>query len=346
MKEKEYLIEQVSTLLSSGIDISTAIKSIQKEIKSKKLKKSISSIEREIEDGSSFWMSLKKSGLYPKHIISLIKIGEESGNLPKNLKLVVEQGQKERKFRSKIRSASLYPLIVLSLTFVIGIGITWFILPRLSTVFSKLKIELPFITKILISIGKFFENYGIIAIPLLVFIIIMLVYLVFFHSGSKFIGQYILFKIPGIKNLIQEIEISRFGYMLGILLKASMPIDTAIDTLKNACDFYSYKKFYSFLHTNVSEGNSLKKSFHQYNNTQRLIPTPTQQIIISGENSGSLADSLLSIAKNYEEKSDNTSKNLSVILEPILLVIVWLGVVFIAFAVILPLYSLIGGFEF
>lgn len=93
----------------------------------------------------------------------------------------------------------------------------------------------------------------------------------------------------------------------------------------------------------IEEGNSFEKAFHSISRSRSYIPLPIQQMIIAGEQSGGLSKSLITIGENYESKSEITSKNLSVILEPLLLVIVWVGVVFVALAVILPIYSLIGG---
>ena len=98
----------------------------------------------------------------------------------------------------------IYPVIVFSLTLIIGISISWFLLPRLSLVFSQLKVELPLITKILISVGKFLGDFGIIFIPSLTVLIILAVYCLFFAKKTKFIGQSLLMRLPGIGKIIIE----------------------------------------------------------------------------------------------------------------------------------------------
>ena len=102
-------------------------------------------------------------------------------------------------------------------------------------------------------------------------------------------------------------------------------------------------KIYIFIYLKrIKEGNSFQKSFESYKNVRGLIPVPIQQLVITGEQSGNLAATLIKIGTMYERKTEDTAKNISVLLEPILLVIVWLGVVAVAMAVILPLYSLLG----
>ena len=107
--------------------------------------------------------------------------------------------------------------------------------------------------------------------------------------------------------------------------------------------FYNYKKFFYFLREKIEEGNSIHNTFRLYKDSDQLITIPVQQMIGSAEKSGRLQETLLKIGEIFEEKTEISTKNLAVILEPILLIIIWLGVVAVALAVILPIYSLIGG---
>jgi type II secretory pathway component PulF len=142
---------------------------------------------------------------------------------------------------------------------------------------------------------------------------------------------------------MMEVEVARFGYLLGTLLEAGIPITKAIDSLIGASDSIRYKKFYIHMKDSIEMGNSFQKTFASYKNINKLIPQPMQQLVFSGEQSGNLTKTLIKIGQVLEEKSDTTTKNLTIIMEPILLVIVWAGVVSVAFAVILPIYSLVGG---
>jgi type II secretory pathway component PulF len=144
---------------------------------------------------------------------------------------------------------------------------------------------------------------------------------------------------------MKEVEIARFGYLLGTLLQAGLAVNLALESLANATDFIVYRNFYLYLGKSIEEGYSFQKSFSSYKNTAKLIPTPILQLIIAGEKSGNLSKTLLKVGEMFEEKSDITTKNLTIILEPILLVFVWLGVVSVALAVILPIYGLVGGLD-
>ena len=160
---------------------------------------------------------------------------------------------------------------------------------------------------------------------------------------AKKIGQEILFAIPPIRKLVRQIELARFGYILGTLISAGLPIVNALESLSRSASFRRYKDLYSYVGKKVDEGFSISDSLKSYKSISILIPTPVQHLIASGEQSGTLSKTLQKIGRNYEVKIDDTTKNLSTLLEPILLVIVWLGVVGVAVAVILPVYSLIQG---
>jgi len=342
-EEKDYLMENLSMLLVSGMDILASLEAIQTGIKSNKLKAIVTKLRNDVDAGYPLSQAFVNTKLFPEHVISLIKIGEETGRLADNLKVIVIQQQKQRSFRSKINSAMMYPILVLSLTGVIGIGISWFILPRLASVFNQLNLDLPLLTRILIQVGKFVEAYGLIFFPLMILALSITIYFIFIFNQTKFIGQYFLFKIPGVGKLIQEVQMAQMGYILGTLLSAGLPIISSVNSLNEATTFYKYKKFFTWLKNSIDEGNSIHKSFGLYKHSNKLITVPIQQMIGSAEKSGRLPETLLKIGEIFEEKTEITTKNLSVILEPVLLIIIWLGVVAVALAVILPIYSLVGG---
>jgi type IV pilus assembly protein PilC len=342
-EQKSFFLENLSTLLDSGMDILMAVTSIKEDVKSKKMKKILGEIEFDIESGLSLHQALEKTGVFGFHIISLVNIGEQSGRLSENLKVIVDHDRKNKSFKSKLKSAMIYPVLVLSFTIVIGIIISWFILPRLSVIFSQLKLELPLTTRVLLAVGDFLGRYGLIAIPIFVFLTFCFFYFIFFFSKTKNIGQIIIFNTPKINNIIRNIELSRMGYVLGSLLDAGMPIVNALNSLGGIANFHQYKKFYLHLEDSIEEGNSFQKSFDDYKKIKKLIPYSFRQMIVAGERSGNLSKVLRRMGQVFEEKTENITKNLATILEPIFLVIVWLGVVFVSLAVISPIYNLVGG---
>lgn len=341
--EQGYVMENLSMLLSAGMDVISALRAIELDAKSKRMRAVLGDIIQEIENGSTLWSALDRSHLLTGQVIALIHIGEESGKLAQNLQVIAIQQQKERDFTSKVRSAMMYPILVLSIAVVIALGMAWFVLPRLVTVFSEMKIELPLITRIIIRLAEFLKLYGNIAIPSFAIGMVIIVYFLFIFSRSKWFGQMLLFLIPGVNRLIREIELSRMGYVMGTLLSAGLPIIQALDSLIQATTFYAYKKFFTYMRSAIEDGHSWDQGLKAYKKTKKVIPTPIQQMIIAGDSSGKLPETFLKIGEIFEAKTDTTAKNLTVILEPILLVVVWLGVASVALAIIMPIYGLIGG---
>lgn len=343
--KRDYILENLTLLADSGMGMLTALDSIADGSNSKSVKKVIEQIKSDIDAGSPLWQALAFSSIFPEKAISLIRIGEKSGRLTENLKIVSEQQEKERSLNMKIRGALMYPVFVLSVAVVVGIGISWFLLPKLALVFVQLRVKLPFITQIFINLGIFLGKYGQIVVPSALALFAILIYFIFFFKYTKVVGQYINFHLPIFKKIIIEMELARFGYLLGGLLDAGVPIVESIKSIKETASFYNYRKFYSFLEVSIDEGNSFQKSFSEYRGVKALIPSTILQMINAAEKSGHLSVVLKKIGNVYEEKVDDTAKNLAVILEPVLLVIVWIGVMVVALAVILPIYGLIGGLQ-
>lgn len=339
---KSYLIENLATLVEAGINIPEALSIVSSGIKNKSFKSVVDGIKDSVDSGFSLWQSFEKTGIFSKRDISLIMIGEDSGHLVENLNILSLQHQKEKFFRYKVYSALMYPSLVLFLVLVIGTGMSWFLLPRLALVFVQLDAKLPTITKIMISVGNFFGNYGLFFFPLLFIFLFLFFYIIFVHKKTKVIGQKFLFNFFSTRKLILEAELSRFGYVLGTLLNAGFSIDESLRLMNQASTLPFYGDFYLYLSESVSDGISLKDSFNSFNGSQRLIPSSVQEMIFVGERSGKLPEILLKIGKNYEEKLDITTRNLSAVLEPVLLIAVWLGVVFLALSIILPVYNLIS----
>jgi type II secretory pathway component PulF len=341
--ERDYFVEMIGLLVASGMPVLTALQSIRKEIRSPGMLHILKELEDHILSGSTLSYALEQSGLFRAQTIALIRIGEESGRLSQNLKLVAKQEAKDRSLRGKVRGAMMYPLLVLSLTLIIGVGISWFILPKLATVFSSLNLNPPLITKVLIAFGLFLGEWGGVVIPTVIVWLAILLYIIFFYKKTKHIGQSFLVHMPGIGPLMQQVELARLGFLVGTLLDAGVPLTEALRSLEQSTDVPWYRKLYTHLREQVEEGHAFQRAFESFPRANRLVPIPIQQLIAAGEQSGNLSGTLLTISASYEEKTEETTKNLTVLIEPVLLVIVWGGVVTVALAVILPIYNLIGG---
>lgn len=329
--------------MKAAVPIGEALDSMTESLsKSSSLHKALRQIGEDIDQGISLAEALDRSGIVTAQTLTMIRFGEKSGRLAENLEVAAKQEHKQNIFRSKVRSAMMYPSFVFVMIIVVGLGIAWFLLPKLAATFSQMKIELPLISKIFLGFGQFLGQNGTWFVPVFLCILFVTLYVVFFAPGTRMIGQFILRHTPGIGRLVKEIEIARFGYLFGTLLGAGVSVVDALELLRDASTNRSYRKLYVYLARSLKEGYSLKKSLASYPQAQKLIPSEVRQMIIAAERSGSLADTLVDIGDVYSEKADITTDNLEIIIEPIMLVIVAVGVLGVAVSVIIPIYSLVG----
>ena len=340
--DREFFMENLSILLSSGMGVFEAIASLREEFHSKRMRRLIDWMLEELRSGTPLWRILSSTQFFKTPAIGMIRIGEESGRLTENLRMVAERERRDREFDSKLSGAMVYPLFVMFVTVVVGVTVAWFILPRLAVVFDQLRIELPLITKVILAFGVFLGKYGLVAVPGFLAVSATLIYVVFVGERTRFIGQWTFLQIPVFRRFIQNIEIARLGFVFGTMLQSGLPVLQVIDSMEESTGMVAYKKMYRSLHEAVATGETLQQGLRAYPNSVKLIPGPIQQLIGSAERSGELSATLIRIGDVHESRADIAMKNISVLIEPVLLVIVWLGVVAVAFAVILPLYSLVG----
>ncbi|HXH27149.1 MAG TPA: type II secretion system F family protein [Candidatus Acidoferrum sp.] len=342
-KNREYFTSNLALLLKANVAVGDAFESLKSTTKSKPLINALTQMQHDVDDGMSLYKTMERSGIVSVQTLALVQLGEQSGNLAENLQVAAAQEEKQRIFHSKVRSALIYPVFVISITLVVGLGVAWFLLPRLSDTFSQLHVQLPLISRIFIGFGVFLQADGLWAVPAIVIGAGAIGYLLFGLPRTKAVGQALLSYVPGISQLLHEVEVARFGYLLGTLLDAGLSVTDALQLLSRASTYKAYQSLYTHLGESFEDGYSFAASFAQFKQTSRLLPPAIQQMVMAGERSGSLPETLKNIGTIYEQKADLAAQNLEAIIEPVLLIVVWLGVLGVAVSVILPIYSLVGG---
>lgn len=337
--------DTLSMLVQSGMDIAQAVSIAREEAEQKRMQTILCEVEKGVAAGRPLWSAGKDAGLFRGYALSLVRIGEESGKLSSNLDVIATEEHKRQEFSSKIRAALAYPTFVFIVTIAVGVGIAWFVLPRLTSVFSQLDVELPFITQLLLDGAAFMQAYGTIAVPSAVVVLVAIAIMLFVLPVTKKYGQRLLVSIPGINTLIQQSEVAQFGFLFGTLLQAGVPIVETINSMASASSYEPYRRMYAQMSSLVADGHSLKRAFMIMDSSADLIPVSVQRMIAVSEQSGDLPETLLQIGERYERKIDATARNLTTMLEPVLLVVVWFGVLFVALAVLMPIYQLVGDFN-
>ena len=339
---KEYIIENLSMLLSTGVSVSESIESIAKEIPKKSVRQILMTMLRQIDDGMPFSDAIGRTGLFNESVVKLIEVGESSGRLPENLHVIAQQMHKTNVMAAKIKSAMLYPAFLVGLLFLVGTGVGVFLLPRLLSILTGLDVKVGLMTEIIIVVGTFMGKYGLMLAAGFIVFLVFLGLLIKMNQAARIVAESVLFHVIGIKKLLFETEVARLGFILGTLLDAGLPVVIALQSLSGSMATYRYRNFAKKLSISIEEGNSFAMTL-QKPEYKKLLPSTIRQLIISAEKSGNLSKSLIRVGEIYEDKADITARNLETLLEPIILVAIAIAVLFVALAVILPIYSLVGG---
>ncbi|MDP3724313.1 MAG: type II secretion system F family protein [bacterium] len=342
-QEKAYVLEELALLLGAGVPVLPAIDAVASEIRDPNIRRALVDAGEKIGEGSTLSAALSATKFFPADVIALIRIGEETGHLPENLDAIARNQERMREFQGKITAAVAYPIVVLVFTVVVSLGTAWFMLPRLSVLFSSLHLELPLVTRILVALGNGLSNYGLVVVPLFLVSFALFLFFFFLSPRTNRWGQWLLLRTPVLGELLVMAEISRFGSMFAELLSAGLPVVEALGSLERASSIHSYRGLYHQLAFAVNQGYSVHRALSDYPNINALIPVSLQHLLSSGEASGQLPETLEKVSRVARQKAEITAQTLTATLEPMLLVFVWLGVLFVAVAVLLPLYGLIGG---
>lgn len=340
-KFRHSFIQSLALMLNAGLSLIDSLQAIEAEMRARSMKKLIHQITMSVKSGMPLWRSLDYTYFFTPYEIALVKIGEDAGNLAKNLQYLSEQQEKDHALKQKVKMAMIYPTIVLVMVFVIVMGLGMFVLPSLVQVLYSMNVELPLSTRIIIHITNFFEDYGALVLPGSIFGMLALVFLTKF-TRFRAVTQWFLFKIPGIGRLAREATLARFGVILGGLLRAGVPLVDALESLADVTQIVTYKKYYIKLLYHINVGDSFSKSFNSIKSTKKNLPVSVQQLVVTGERSGTLSQTLLKIADIYEKKAEETAEKLPIILEPMLLLLIGGIVGGIAFSIITPIYSVVG----
>jgi len=222
---------------------------------------------------------------------------------------------------------------------VMGTFISLAVLPKLVSFFDAFEIDLPFTTKVLLAVANFMASYGVVFFVSL-FIGIFLLWLLMQSKTVKPWWHKQILKMPLFGELIKHSQLSRFARNLGTLLKSGVPIVQALDTTAETLSNLSFKKSVAGLSSTLSKGKSIGKGMEQLDNHD--FPPLVSKMVSVGEKTGKLEDTLLYLAEYYEDEIEDSSKNLTTILEPVLLLVIGLIVGFVALAIISPIYELSG----
>jgi type IV pilus assembly protein PilC len=332
------LTKNLSGMLKAGLALSRALSVLQKQTKNQALNKILKSVSAEIDAGGTLSSGLLKfPKVFSKLFVSMARAGEESGNLSGALTEIGANLEKANALTKRIKGALMYPGVIMSVMLLIGVLMFAFVVPTLANTFKELGVKLPPSTRLIISLGNFFSEYLFLSLISVVGIIAGIIYIFRAKFMAKYI-DYIVIRLPLVGTLAKELNTARTARTLSSLLLSGVSITRAIEITKDVVQNVYYKKALDDAMSAVEKGESFSMVFEANPN---LYPVMMSEMIQVGEETGKLSDMLLQIALFYEGEIENKTKDLSTIIEPILMVVIGAGVGFFAISMITPLYSVL-----
>jgi type IV pilus assembly protein PilC len=330
----------LSTMIKAGIPIVDALSALEQQTKQPYFKEVIQSVVSNLENGTSLAESFKAfPKVFSPFYVSLIEISEKSGTLEENLHFISKQLTKNARLQGKIKNALLYPGLVVISAVVMSIFITMFILPQLVGFFSVMDTDLPTSTKILIAIATISENYGVFIFGgLTAFMISFIAFIKVPVITPYWHG--LLLRLPFLGSFFMISQIAHCCRNLGILLKSGIPITQTAEITAQTLTNVLYQQAFISIAKQISSGKNMADAMEK--EYTHLFPGLVIKMVAVGEKTGKLDESLLYLGDFYEEEIDSVTKNLTTILEPILLIVIGLVVGFVALAIITPIYELSG----
>ena len=333
--DKIALIGNLSTMLKAGIPILDAVDSLAEDVKGNQ-KKILDALKEDLAQGKRIYTTLTR---FPKAFdpvtVNIIKAAEEAGNLDIALNDIRTNIVKEAEFTGKIKAALVYPSFILLVFGGVLALILFFVMPRIAQVFSRIKVDLPLPTRILIFVSDLLTTKGVyIAIGFVIFA----VFIVLLYRAKKKLVLNLVFSLPLISDVIYKMDLTRLSRSLFLLLGSGIPITHALELVQDVTIKPETGEMIKRSREMVLGG----KSFSSGLRTSKKVPHIMIKLVEAGEKTGTLDKSLEEVSEHFDYEVSNNLKTLVALFEPIMLVIIGVSVGGLMISIIGPIYGLIG----
>lgn len=336
LKDISIFCRQFYTMIDAGITINRALSILANQATNKKLKEALKEIEDDVAKGEILSVAMKKhKEVFPKLLVHMISVGEVTGNLDEIMLRMADQYEKENKINNKVKVAMTYPIILGIVAVLVVIVMMTFVMPKFLDTFKTMGTELPFVTKLLISISNFIATKAIIIWPSLLMIIIGLRIYFKTEHGTYSISA-IKLKVPIVNKLNEKIIVSRFTRTLSVLLSSGIPMIRALELISEIVGNKLAENEILAMRDHITRGESL----HSFMKNSEIFPEMLSTMVSIGEETGSLDQILYKTADFYDEELENQIQVTASLIEPILIVTMGIIIGFIVLAIMLPMTNM------
>lgn len=339
VKEKLVFFQQLATLIEARVPITISLQTIGEQSTNAFFRALLQEISNDIDDGMQFSEALAKHpDIFDSLSVNMIRAGEVSGSLHKAIMFVAENTEKNYQLSAKIKGALYYPAFVLLVAFVIGFLVVTFILPKITLIIKDMNVPVPWYTNLLIKLGDFMNAYWWAVLIVLILAVAGLVYYLKTEDGKKEL-EIIILKIPVIGTLAKNVYVTRFAENFSSLLESGIPVVKSLQIVSEVIGNHIYKDLILKAAEEVKGGGSISTVFLQ---SPKEMPQIVAQMVRIGEETGTISKVLESVGKFYTQEVNNMTRNLTTLIEPILIVFLGIGVAILVVGVLLPIYNIAG----
>ena len=338
-QEKKDFVKTWALLIKTGNPINETLEILSKQIRSPIFKETLKKAKERTEKGTPIHQVFEENPHFEKAFASFIRAGEESGSLSKTLQHLIDWLERKNNLEKDISSATLYPKIIIIFAFLLGGGLTFFVLPKLTPIFASLGINLPLVSRILLSSSQFIQNNGVVVVIGFLFFILF-IYLLSKIKKIRDSFDYFVLKIPVVGELVSLYQLTIISQLISTLFESGLMVTEIIDITIESTSNKAYKDSLEEVKEKIIKGDPFSRALSVYPD---LYPSIYISIITTGEETGSFTESFKYLADFFSSAITEKTKKIPVVLEPIILIFIGLFVAFVASAIILPIYQVTQG---
>ena len=341
LKDRIFFTRQLSSMLTSGLTLMQGLAIIKNQTPNPVMSEVVQNIMSGVEGGKVFSACLEKyPDIFPPIYVALIRTAESSGLLDKVLLRLADNLEKQDKLQKTIKNALTYPIVVIVIMILVTMIMMIFVIPQLNTLYTNINVELPLSTKIVLGISSIVSKVWYLIIGGMVGSVYYLRTWYKKDSGKRVIDA-VLLKLPVFGKLIMQSIMAEFTGTLGILVgSGSLVVDSLLKTSEIVGNIY-YREAIVLLSKRVEKGITMGNAMDATN----LFPPMVVEMVKIGEQTGKLEDSLLRASEYFEREVNESVKNLTTLMEPFIIIILALGVGFLIFSIITPIYSIMSSIK-
>lgn len=328
---------ELSSMIQAGVPVLQALRAMQQQIEKKSFHDVVRDIGYGVESGESLSQALTRHPeTFNPFYLGVIRTGEASGRLSQSLDVLASQIEQEYVFVQKVRAALLYPVFILCVVLLLSVVMLVFVLPQLTTLFAEANVELPLPTRLLIAVTDFLRRFWIVLVVSLV-AVLAVARSYFKTTEGQYLLSAILLRLPLIRNLLQKVHLARLTSVLQTLFESGVPVLQSLTLARESTGNRVYRRILDQTAKAVRDGSSLSSVWIH----EPFIPPLLSTMVGVGEKSGNVSRAFAEAHRFFQRDVDTILSTITVLIEPILIVILGIGVGFIVAAVLLPIYNLV-----